>query len=270
MFEPFFLSNYFSKYLSILFLLLLQSKFHSCKKHNYIELHSMKNFESINTEIIIDPILAFSGRISIHQNESSFLPPLILAAALNPFPTEVAIYDFDFKLNYKITNFANILIKAGAIIKVDQNKNIISITGGQFLDGLQLNCEEIPDIFPFLCVLGLFSNFNTDIFNYPKKNQENQIPHVDILFELNRMGSTIDISPKQIHFEGPQQINGTKLDNISDFSTISALIVAALYARSSSILRNFRKIDKKIVSFMHKLELLGAEFHYDINKGNEK
>jgi len=153
-----------------------------------------------------------------------------------------------------------ILQKVNADIKIDELSQNLIINGGKFLDGVKFDCKDYPDLFPILCVIGLFSNGNTILYNleHVKTKESNRV--AIMIRELQKMGAIIESieENKAIMIKGPQQIKGIKIIHENDHRIAMALTVAALFARSESTIVKPEIVNDSYPNFFKDLKLLGA------------
>ncbi|QEE15778.1 3-phosphoshikimate 1-carboxyvinyltransferase [Promethearchaeum syntrophicum] len=186
---------------------------------------------------------------------------IIAAAALNPFPNEVKISKLDSKSKQGDKMLIKILQKMNANIEVDEKSKIVVIKGGKFLDGVKIDCKEIPDLFPILCVIGLFANNNTILYNLNHVRTKESDRVSIMIRELQKMGAIIELieDNNAIVIEGPQQIQGIRINHEDDHRIAMALTIAALYARSETTIVNPKIANDSYPDFFKDLKYLGAE-----------
>jgi len=203
----------------------------------------------------------YKGKIIKIPGDYSSAAFIIAAAALNPFPNEVVISNLDPKSLQGDKVLIEILQKVNADIKIDELSQSLIINGGKFLDGAKFDCKDYPDIFPILCVIGLFSNGNTILYNLEHVKTKESDRVAIMRRELQKMGAVINSTDdgKAIMIEGPQQIQGIKIIHEDDHRIAMALTVAALFARSESTIAKPGIVDDSYPEFFKDLKLLGAD-----------
>ncbi len=203
----------------------------------------------------------YQGKIIKIPGDYSSAAFIIAAAALNPFPSEVLISNLDPNSKQGDKVLIKILQNMNADIKVDELSQSVFIKGGKFLDGAKIDCKDIPDLFPILCVIGLLSNNNTILYNleHVRTKESNRV--AIMIRELNKMGAVINSTEdgKAIMIEGPQQIQGIKIIHEDDHRIAMALTVAALFARSESTIVKPEIVNDSYPEFFKDLKLLGAD-----------
>ena len=185
---------------------------------------------------------------------------IIAADALNPFPNEVIITNLDPNSMQGDKALIKILQKMNANIKVDELSQSVVIKGGKFLDGAKIDCKDIPDLFPILCVIGLFSNNNTILYNLKHVRTKESDRVAIMIRELQKMGAILNLTEDDsaIMIEGPQQIRGIEINHENDHRIAMALTVAALYARSESSILKHEIVYDSYPNFFKDLKSLGV------------
>ena len=188
---------------------------------------------------------------------------ILAAAALNPFPETITIKNLNPSSIQGDRAIIDILKRMGAAITTDQTNQTVTVTGGEFLEGKAIDCSQTPDLFPILCVLGVFARQHTRIFNA----QHVRIKETDriaiMIRELRKMGVEIREYDDGIEIEGPQHIRGGLIDHENDHRIAMAMSVAALFARTPSELTRPEIVQDSYPNFYSDLKSLGAEIEND-------
>ena len=186
---------------------------------------------------------------------------IIAAAALNPFPNEVIITNLDPSSKQGDKALIEILQKMKADINVDENSQCVVVKGGKYLDGIKIDCKDIPDLFPILCVIGLFSNNNTILYNLKHVRTKESDRVAIMMRELQKMGAKVDMTEDDsaIMIEGPQQIRGIDINHENDHRIAMALTIAALFARSESSILKPEIVNDSYPNFFKDLQFLGVD-----------
>ena len=203
----------------------------------------------------------YQGKIIKIPGDYSSAAFIIAAAALNPFPSEVVISNLDPKSKQGDKVLIKILQKMNADIKVEEHSQSVIIKGGKILDGVKIDCKDIPDLFPILCVIGLFSNNNTILYNLNHVRTKESDRVSIMIRELQKMGGIIELieDNNEIVIEGPQQIHGINIIHEDDHRIAMALTIAALYARSESTIVKTEIVKDSYPDFFKDLKLLGVD-----------
>ncbi|MFX1379117.1 MAG: 3-phosphoshikimate 1-carboxyvinyltransferase, partial [Promethearchaeota archaeon] len=176
-----------SQFLTALLVLCPQLK---CKNRDYIEIELTSPLASKPyIEITLDVLEAFG--INIHANfetgkfyvtneqnyrSQSYKIPgdfssasnIIVAAILSKKPSSVIISNISFRNKQGDQKIINILERMGAIIKINRDNDQVMINeelSDMSLKGIEVDCTDIPDLFPILSVVGAFAKGKTILYN---------------------------------------------------------------------------------------------------------
>ena len=157
-------------------------------------------------------------------------------------------------------SFIDIVRKMGAEIRVHPDENKITIKGGQFLRGIDIDCSQTPDLFPILCVLGLFATDQTRILNAEHVRLKETDRISVMVRELRKMGAIILENEGGVTIDGPQSLKGVAIQHDHDHRIAMALVIAALYCRNPSTLPHPDIVKDSYPTFFADLTNLGGRF----------
>jgi 3-phosphoshikimate 1-carboxyvinyltransferase len=209
---------------------------------------------------IIPANQSFPGKEYIVPGDFSSAAFILVAAALNPFPKKVIIQNLDLQDPQGDKAIISILQKAGAKIQIDETQRLVEVTGGEYLYGQQIDCGQIPDLFPILCVLGIYSNETTRIYNAKHVRIKETDRVMLMVRELRKMGAKIDEFDDGVLIVGPQSLIGTTIDHQEDHRIAMSLTIATMYSRSPSILPHHEVVKDSYPNFFEDLRKIGAKF----------
>ncbi|MHA1721184.1 MAG: 3-phosphoshikimate 1-carboxyvinyltransferase [Promethearchaeota archaeon] len=203
----------------------------------------------------------FSGQIIEIPGDYSSASFIIAAAALNPFPSEVEITNLDPNTLQGDKSLIEILQQMNADIRIDEKAQSVFIKGGRFLEGTKIDCGDIPDLFPILCVVGLHSSNITILYNLQHLRSKESDRISNMVNGLKKMGAQIDLIDEKnaVIIEGPQQLNGSEINHGGDHRIAMALTIAAIYARSDSFIANHQIVTDSYPDFFKDLMQLGIK-----------
>lgn len=216
--------------------------------------------ENLLGRYIVPANQSYPGRTYMVPGDFSSAAFILVAAALNPFPKTVTIRNLDLTDPQGDKAIITILQKAGAKIKINEVDHVVEVTGGEFLYGQPIDCGQIPDLFPILCVLGVYSNEITRIYN-AKHVRIKETDRVALMVrELKKMGAKIDEFEDGVQIVGPQSLIGSTIEHQEDHRIAMSLTVATMYARSPSIISHPDVVKDSYPEFFEDLRKLGAKF----------
>jgi len=186
---------------------------------------------------------------------------IVAAAVLSNQKSKVSIKNLDMRNPQGDKKFINILNEMGAKVKYerDLNKIIIDKNSSQLnLKGLSINCEDIPDLFPILSVIGAFVKDKLDLHNaYHIRMKESDRVSV-MKRELSKMGVKIEERKDGMTIFPCKQLEGAVFDHENDHRVAMALTIASLYADSPSVIKNIEIVKDSYPNFLNDLRKLGA------------
>jgi 3-phosphoshikimate 1-carboxyvinyltransferase len=132
--------------------------------------------------------------------------------------------------------FLGILEQMGASLRVS-NRSLV-IHGPQRLRGARLGLSTVPELLPFVAVLGCKARGKTLIRNAREAREMKSDRISAMVHELKRMGARVTERRDGLLIEGPSELVGDKLDGHNDYAVVAALVVAGLIARDKTIVTN--------------------------------
>jgi len=186
---------------------------------------------------------------------------IIAGAVLSPERSEVIIKNLNFEKPQGDKKIIEILQKMGANIEVEKEKNQIKIIGNVNrypLRGIDIDCRDIPDLFPILSIIGAFAEGKTTLFNALSLRLKESDRIAVISRELTKMGVKIKQEGDKLTIYHSNELKGSLINHENDHRIAMALSVAALYADSSSQLNNIEIVNDSYPNFIKDMETLGA------------
>jgi len=189
---------------------------------------------------------------------------IIAAAVLSPKDSKVIIKNLDIRNPQGDKKIVEILKRMGANIEV--NPNEIIVIGNLVknpLNGIKIDCSDIPDLFPILSVVGAFAMGKTTLYNASNLRLK-ECDRISVMArELSKMG--IKISEKEDELTiYHSDLKGSTINHESDHRIAMACIIAALYSNSISMINNAQIIKDSYPNFIDDLAMLGASIDLQI------
>ncbi|MFX1394895.1 MAG: 3-phosphoshikimate 1-carboxyvinyltransferase [Promethearchaeota archaeon] len=188
---------------------------------------------------------------------------IIAAAVLSPEDSNVIIKNLDIENPQGDKKIIEILQGMGAKIEIEKNKNQVSINGGLKkypLKGKDIDCSEIPDLFPILSVVGAFASGKTTLYNASNLRLK-ECDRISVMArELEKMGVKVKEKNDELTIYYCKNLKGLMANHEKDHRIAMALCVAALYAENNSEIKNIAIIQDSYPLFIEDLKKLGANF----------
>lgn len=186
---------------------------------------------------------------------SDFSSASYLLAAGALFPGEVVVTGLDLQDPQGDKRFVEILRSMGADIHV--NEKGIRVLGGQPLQGISIDANDIPDLLPTLAILGTQAKGRTEITNVAHARiKETDRIHA-MTQGLRRMGAHIEerVNGMIIHHS---TLHGAQVDGYGDHRTVMALTLAGMLATGETTISDAEAIAKTYPDYINDLCTLGA------------
>ncbi len=186
---------------------------------------------------------------------------IIVAGVLSKELSSIIINNLSTKNYQGDKKILEILGEMGANIKIDDEKNQIIINGNlkdNPLKGIEIDCTDIPDLFPILSVIGAFAEGKTVLYNASNLRLKETDRISAMARELSKMGVKVIEEDDRLTIFHIDKFKGTKIDHNNDHRIAMACSIAALYADSTSYIQNSDIVKDSYPSFFEDLKELGA------------
>lgn len=259
----------------------------ACKDKDFIEIELTTPLESVPfVKITMDVLNTFGINIQEDQKKGKFyitneqnyraqsydIPGdfsssafIIAATVLSQEPSKVRINNLSMSNHQGDKKIVEILKRMGANIEFDETKKQVIVNGGlptHPLNGLEVDCSDIPDLFPILSVVGAFAKGKTVLYNARRLRLKESDRISSMTRELTKMGIKVleeDDKLTIFHCDG---LKGAVFDHENDHRVAMACTVAALYATSNSKIRNIHIVKDSYPSFLDDLVKIGAQVKF--------
>ena len=227
---------------------------------NSFGIHIQENFEEKKFYITTEQnYRAQSYEIPGDFSSASFL---IAATVLSNKESIVYINNLskkDFQGDNKIIEILN---RMGANIKLDEKHKQVVIEGNlnKFpLKGLEIDCRDLPDLFPILAVIGAFAEGKTILYNALHLRGKESDRISIMARELGKMGVKVIEENDKLTIHHCNNLQGILVDHDNDHRIAMACSIAALHANSKSQIKNIDIVNDSYPTFLNDLKKLGAQ-----------
>ncbi|MFX0081453.1 MAG: 3-phosphoshikimate 1-carboxyvinyltransferase [Candidatus Hodarchaeota archaeon] len=187
---------------------------------------------------------------------------IIAAAVLSSEPTIVIINNLSMENAQGDKKIIEILREMGADIEFDENQKQVVVHGdltNNSLNGIEIDCSDIPDLFPILSVIGAFANGETILYNAGNLRLKESDRIASMARELKKMGVNVKEEDEKLTIYHCNKLNGSIIDHEYDHRVAMACTIAALYASSKSQITNIEIVKDSYPSFLEDLQKLGVQ-----------
>lgn len=186
---------------------------------------------------------------------------IIAAGVLTPTDSKIIIENLDFEDPQGDKRIIPILREMGAKIHKDvENKRLICYGNIKKnpLNGCQIDCKDIPDLFPILSVIGAFADGKMVLYNAENLRLKESDRISIMARELTKMGVKVEEKQGSLTIYQCGNLKGTRIDHNGDHRIAMACTVAALYAVSESYIESIDIVKDSYPRFVEDLQKIGA------------
>lgn len=187
---------------------------------------------------------------------------IIAATVLSSEPNKVVINNLSMENYQGDKKIIEILREMGADIEFDENQKQVIVRGDlthNTLKGIEVDCGDIPDLFPILSVIGAFAEGQTVLYNAGNLRLKESDRISAMARELKKMGVSVKEEDEKLTIYHCDKLNGAIIDHEYDHRVAMACTIAALYASSKSHIKNIEVVKDSYPSFLDDLQKLGVQ-----------
>ncbi|MBU7032087.1 MAG: 3-phosphoshikimate 1-carboxyvinyltransferase [Theionarchaea archaeon] len=176
------------------------------------------------------------------------------AGAITGSPVRIENLDMNSAQGDK--RIVEILKKMGAEVNVFPSQHTLTIPGGK-LRGIPVDCSDIPDLFPILCILGMHAEGKTTLYNAPHLHYKESDRISNMASELKTLGiHTETMDDGLIIHGGTPRMNAT-VHSHGDHRICMALSIAAL-ASGTLTITDAECISESYPAFFNDIKVIGG------------
>lgn len=196
---------------------------------------------------------AQNKHIAVDFSSASYL----LAAAVL-IPGTVTLHGIDMTDPQGDKQLVTLLQSMGANISIDEQKRSLTIQGGNPLQWITIDGNDIPDLLPTLAVIGTQSTGCTRIYNV-KHARIKETDRIHSMVEgLTKMGANVEEGEDHLTIHQSALVGATKLNGYGDHRTVMALALAGLLAQGETTITDAKAINKTFPQYVEMMQALGA------------
>ena len=243
--------------------LLILSPLLNCKKKDYIDIELITPLVSYPYgKITLDVLNAFGINIQEDIKNRKFtvlcrqkyrsqlyeIPGdfssaafIMVAAIISRNSSHVIINNLNVHNSQGDKKIIEILNEMGANIEYNEENSQIIINGNLTkypLKGIEVDCQEMPDLFPILSVLGAFAKGKTTLYNASNVRLKETNRISVIAREIRKMGVQVTEEQDKLIIHCCENLKGSVIDHENDHRIAMACVIAALYTDSISKVKN--------------------------------
>jgi 3-phosphoshikimate 1-carboxyvinyltransferase len=214
-----------------------------------VEVHLVEDM----TRLEVSEGQKFSPAVHKIGGDFSSASYILAAAAITGSP--VAVHNLAQNLEPD-SAFIDILARMG--VRIDMERDKVNVEGGK-LKAVSVNLKDCPDLGPTVAVLGCYAEGETEITGAARLRYKESNRLAAMRTELHSLGADVTETEDGLILKGPASLSGGSVYAHNDHRIAMALSVAALGARSNSIIRGAECVSKSYPNFFADLRSIGAE-----------
>ena len=157
--------------------------------------------------------------------------------------------------------------KLGSEINItsDHNDKLSAIIDSFSMDkNNDIDCRNIPDLIPTLCVLAAFSNGRTRFFNAARLKHKESDRIISCTEMITSLGGEAKSNNDSIIIDGKGKLSGGVVNSYNDHRIIMASTIAGLFSQGSTTITNCENVSKSYESFFDDIKSLGGDIFVDM------
>lgn len=186
---------------------------------------------------------------------------IIAATVLSPGDSKVIINNLNFRDPQGDKRIIEILQKMGAKLQIDYQNNKLICYGNidkNRLKGIEVDCREVPDLFPILSVVGAYAKGTTVLYNAEGLRVKESDRIAVMARELQKMGVKVEEYHDKLVIHHCTKLKSSQLVHEQDHRIAMACTVAALFSSTESEIKNIEIVEDSYPTFIKDLIALGA------------
>jgi 3-phosphoshikimate 1-carboxyvinyltransferase len=216
-------------------------KIHISKDFDYLHIPSNQTYKP------------YDHRVPGDFSSAAFL---LVAAAVTS--SDVRIKNLDFETVQGDKAILEVLKRMGVNGRVCPES--VEVTGnGSFLDAVDVDARDIPDLVPVCAVLACYAKGTSKIHDAHRLRYKESDRLLSLYLELRKMGAQIAMDEGSLTVEGPSALQGAVINPHDDHRIAMACAVAALGASGETRVQDAECVRKSYPRFFHDLRLLGVD-----------
>jgi len=181
--------------------------------------------------------------------------PLIGACMTN---SHVTIDGVDFNDVQGDKGIVDVLIDMGADITKDIENHKMIIRGGKPLQGVHVDCKNMPDTLPALTVIGAYASGQMKMTGLEVVRLK-ETDRVSVMQEeLTKMGIDVEVGDDYIIIRGGKSFKGTEVESHDDHRVAMALMMAGLVAEGETKVNDIDCVNISFPNFVNVINTIGA------------
>lgn len=181
---------------------------------------------------------------------------LVLAAISN---SHIRYIDFDVEAFHPEAKILEALEEMGADLRVDAEAKTIEVYGGKPLKGIEIDCNDAPDMVPILSILLAHGEGESRIYNAEQVHYK-ECDRLEAMGQLNKMGVPVEVTRDGLIIKGVNKLKGAEVESYKDHRVMMSFAIAGLVAEDPTFITDPSAASVSYPGFLKDISNLGAKF----------
>ena len=214
------------------------------EKYSWLEIVGPNKFDSFQREIPSDwEGVAF---------------PLAAAILTN---SNLKINNLDFSDSQGDKVIVEVFQKMGGNIKINPIDKSLTVTGGNKLHGISLNCSDFPDALPMLSVVAAFSEGTSRFYDIGICRLKETDRITLMKRELEKLGAVVTEGDTYLEVQGGNKLHGGEVESYKDHRIAMAMAVCGMALKEDHVVvKDAECCSVSFPNFYKTMNTIGANF----------
>jgi len=181
---------------------------------------------------------------------------LVLAAVSN---SHIRYTNLDANVFHPESKILEALERTGADLRIDTEAKTIEVVGGRKLHGIEIDCNDSPDMIPILSILLAHAEGESRIVNAEQVHYK-ECDRFEAMTQLNKMRVPVEMTHDGLIIQGVEKLHGAKVESYKDHRVMMSYTIAGLVAEGETFISDPKAAAVSYPGFLKDIRKLGAEF----------
>ncbi|MBG0786804.1 MAG: 3-phosphoshikimate 1-carboxyvinyltransferase [Anaerolineaceae bacterium] len=150
------------------------------------------------------------------------------------------------------------LEQMGADVRIDPEAKTIEVYGGKPLKGIEIDCNDAPDMIPVLSILLAHGEGESRIVNAEQVHYK-ECDRFEAMAQLNKMGVPVEVTRDGLIIQGVKKLKGASVDSFKDHRVMMSFTIAGLVADGPTYITDPEAAGVSYPGFIKDISALGAD-----------
>ena len=146
----------------------------------------------------------------------------------------------------------------GADVRIDPEAKTIEVYGGKPLKGIEIDCNDAPDMIPVLSILLAHGEGESRIVNAEQVHYK-ECDRFEAMAQLSKMGVPVEVTRDGMIIQGVKKLKGASVDSFKDHRVMMSFSIAGLVADGPTYITDPEAAGVSYPGFIKDISALGAK-----------